>query len=51
MLNPPCGTRDFGPEEVITREILIDKIKTHYLRYGGQPVEPAGIVSGPDETV
>ncbi len=38
-LQPPRGTRDFLPEEMLKREYVIAVIKTIFERYGFDPVE------------
>ncbi len=37
------GTKDFLPEEMITREEIIDKLKTIFTKYGFQPLETPSI--------
>ncbi|MEO0223910.1 MAG: histidine--tRNA ligase [candidate division WOR-3 bacterium] len=39
MSNIPRGTRDFLPSEQIKREILIDKIKNVFRKWGFDPIE------------
>jgi len=39
MPNIPKGTRDFLPSEQIKREIIIDKIKNVFRRWGFDPIE------------
>ncbi len=39
MSNIPKGTRDFLPSEQIKREILIDKIKNVFRKWGFDPIE------------
>lgn len=38
-MNPPSGTRDFDPKDVLIREDLIERTKKHFMLYGGQPIE------------
>ncbi|NBC08191.1 MAG: histidine--tRNA ligase [Bacteroidetes bacterium] len=35
----PKGTRDFGPEEVLKRNFIFDRIREVFVRYGYQPIE------------
>lgn len=35
----PKGTRDFGPEEVLKRNFIFDRIREVFIRYGYQPIE------------
>lgn len=35
----PKGTRDFTPAEMLKRNYIFDTIKTHFLRFGYQPIE------------
>ena len=35
----PKGTRDFSPAEVAKRQYIIQKIKTHFEKFGFQPIE------------
>jgi len=42
---PPKGTRDFLPEETITRQKVIEVIKTVFENYGFQPLETPAIES------
>ncbi|MEO8254998.1 MAG: histidine--tRNA ligase [Flavobacterium sp.] len=35
----PKGTRDFSPSEVAKRQYIIQKIRTHFERFGFQPIE------------
>lgn len=39
ILQNPKGTRDFGPNDVLIREMIIGKIKKHFERYGGVPID------------
>jgi histidyl-tRNA synthetase len=35
----PKGTRDFGPEQMLRRNYIFDKIKEVFIKYGYQPIE------------
>jgi histidyl-tRNA synthetase len=35
----PKGTRDFSPEEVAKRQYIIQKMRTHFEKFGFQPIE------------
>ena len=39
MIKTPLGTRDFGPEEALVRERLLDCIRDVFKKYGGKPLE------------
>jgi histidyl-tRNA synthetase len=40
---PPKGTRDFLPEEMLTRQQVLDKIKSVFETFGFQPLETPAI--------
>ena len=35
----PKGTRDFGPEQMLRRNYIFDKIREIFIKYGYQPIE------------
>ena len=35
----PKGTRDFGPDKMLKRQFITDKIKTVFEKFGYQPME------------
>ena len=35
----PKGTRDFSPSEVVKRTYIMDIIKSHFVRFGFNPIE------------
>ena len=35
----PKGTRDFSPAEVAKRQYIIQKMRTHFEKFGFQPIE------------